>query len=148
MNGVDFGIGDEVNELVGAIFADKCINGFVLREHNGLEAHVHLFGELQVFLNLEFLVATVFFAAQNNCERFGPASFEFVQVVDVQFLEHRGDNARDAGEVSGERVKESLYDNGVFAIGLDVERNDGRTRSIRDVGMALFVIVDESTLSR
>ena len=68
MNGIDFGIGNEVDELVGAVLADKSIDSFVLREHNGLEAHVHLFGELQVLLDLEFLIAAVFFAAQNDCE--------------------------------------------------------------------------------
>ena len=47
-------------------------------------------------------------------------------MVDVQFLEHRGNDARDAGEVSRESVKETLYDNGVLAIRLDIERNNGR----------------------
>ena len=139
---IDFGFFNEVDELVCSILADKCINRFVFREHDGLEVHVHLVGELQVPLDLEFLVTAVFFAAQDDRKCFCSAGLQLVQVVDVQFLEHRGDNAWNTGEVSGEGVKESLYDNRIFAIRLDVKRNGGRTRGVSDVRVALFVIVD------
>ena len=144
---IDLGVCDEVKQLVGAVLADKCVDTIAFRKHDGLEAHVHLLGKLQVLLDFEFLIPAVFFTAQNDGERFSSACLEFVQVVDVQFLEHRGDNTRNAGKVCSECVKETLHDNRVLAIGLDVERNDGRAGGVRDIGMALFVVVDEATVN-
>ena len=97
-------------------------------------------------MDLEFLVTAVFFAAQDDCECFGSAGLQLVQVVDVQFLEHRGNNAWNTGEVGGEGVEEPLYDNWIFAIRLDVKRNGGRTRGVSNVRVAFFVIVDKPSV--
>ena len=146
VNCIDFGFRDEVDELVGSVFANKRIDGFALWKHDGLEVHVQLFRHLEVLLDPQFLFPAILFATHDDRERFGTASLELVQVIDVQFLEHRRDNAWNAGEVCGERIEESLHDNRVFTVGLDVERDDCRTRSIRNVRVALFVVVDEPSI--
>ena len=57
-----------------------------------------------------------------------------------QVLVHGRNHSGDAGEVGGQRVEHAFDDDGVLVVGLDVERDVGRARCIRDVEVVRPVI--------
>ena len=147
MHRIFFGLVDERNQLVGTVLAHHEVDGLVLREYDGLEFQVEFLGHLQVALDAVFLFPAVLLATQDERHGFGAACLELEQVALREFLVHRGNDARDAGEVRGQRVKESFDDNRLVVFGLDVERNVARARSKGDVRMAPAVVFHEPSVN-